>query len=248
MALPPDKLLAFIEEQEDYGVARMPDQGLINLGPLLISHGTPEQRAYWLPRIISGEHVWCQGYSEPNAGSDLASLRTEAVADGDDFIVNGQKIWTTLAHNATHIYLLVRTDKTGEEAGGHQLPARRSDVAGRHGAPDPQHRRRRGVLRGLLRRRARAARQPGGTARTRAGTSPRPCSASSASSSAARRHRSTHSASCVPWPTRAACSTTPPSRRATRGCSSTWPTCVRSTAASRTWSSAARRCRPACRC
>ena len=118
MALPPDKLLAFIEEQEDYGVARMPDQGLINLGPVLIAYGTPEQRDRWLPQIIAGEHVWCQGYSEPNAGSDLASLRTEAVAHGSDFIVNGQKIWTTLAQDATHIFLLVRTDKTVKKQEG----------------------------------------------------------------------------------------------------------------------------------
>ncbi|MCX8494919.1 MAG: acyl-CoA dehydrogenase [Akkermansiaceae bacterium] len=118
MALPPDRMLAFIEEFEDFGAARMPDQGLINLGPVLIQHGTPEQQLHWLPKIISGEHIWCQGYSEPNAGSDLASLRTEAVPDGDDFIVNGQKIWTTLAQDATHIFLLVRTDKTVKKQAG----------------------------------------------------------------------------------------------------------------------------------
>ena len=118
MALPPHMMLAFIEEFEDFGAARMPDQGLINLGPVLIQHGTPEQQRYWLPKIISGEHVWCQGYSEPNAGSDLASLRTEAVPDGNDFVVNGQKIWTTLAQDATHIFLLVRTDKTVRKQAG----------------------------------------------------------------------------------------------------------------------------------
>ena len=118
MELAPDKLLAFMEEQEDYGVARMPDQGLINLGPVLINYGTPEQQANWLPKIMAGEHVWCQGYSEPNAGSDLASLRTEAIAEGDDFIVNGQKIWTTLAQDATHIFMLVRTDKTVKKQEG----------------------------------------------------------------------------------------------------------------------------------
>ncbi len=118
MALPPGKLLAFSEEQEDHGIARMPDQGLINLGPVLIGHGTPEQCATLLPKIIAGEHVWCQGYSEPNAGSDLASLRTEAIPDGDDFVVNGQKIWTTLAQDATHIFLLVRTDKTVKKQEG----------------------------------------------------------------------------------------------------------------------------------
>ncbi|MNX65302.1 Acyl-CoA dehydrogenase [compost metagenome] len=118
MALPPAKLLVFFEEMEGWGVARLPDQGIINLGPVLIQHGTPEQKARYLPRILSGDDIWCQGYSEPNAGSDLASLRTEAVRDGGDFIVNGQKIWTTLAHDATHIFALVRTDKTVKPQAG----------------------------------------------------------------------------------------------------------------------------------
>ncbi len=118
MALPPDRLLAFIEEFEDHGAARLPDQGIINLGPVLIRHGTPEQQRRWLPKIVSGEHVWCQGYSEPDAGSDLASLRTEAVVDGDDFVVNGQKIWTTLAQDATHIFVLVRTDRSAKKQQG----------------------------------------------------------------------------------------------------------------------------------
>ena len=118
MALPPDKLMAFVEEQEDHGIARMPDQGLINLGPVLIQYGTPAQCEELLPKIMAGEHVWCQGYSEPNAGSDLASLRTEAVPDGDQFVVNGQKIWTTLAQDASHIFLLVRTDKTVKKQEG----------------------------------------------------------------------------------------------------------------------------------
>ncbi|WP_459616701.1 acyl-CoA dehydrogenase [Bordetella sp. 2513F-2] len=118
MALSPAKLLVYFEEMEGWGAARLPDQGIINLGPVLIQHGTPEQKAYYLPRILSGEHIWCQGYSEPNAGSDLASLRTEAVRDGDHFIVNGQKIWTTLAQDATHIFALVRTDKTVKKQAG----------------------------------------------------------------------------------------------------------------------------------
>ena len=118
MGLPGDKLLAYIEEMEDWGVARLPDQGLINLGPVLIRFGTPAQQQEYLPRIISGEHIWCQGYSEPNAGSDLASLRTEAILDGDSFVVNGQKIWTTLAQDATHVFALVRTDKAGKKQEG----------------------------------------------------------------------------------------------------------------------------------
>lgn len=118
MGLSPEKLIAFIEEQERHGVARAPDQGITMVGPLLIQHGNDAQRAHYLPKILSCEHIWCQGYSEPNSGSDLASLRTSAVVDGDDFVVNGQKIWTTLAQDATHIYLLVRTDPDAKKQQG----------------------------------------------------------------------------------------------------------------------------------
>jgi alkylation response protein AidB-like acyl-CoA dehydrogenase len=118
MGLPPGKLLAFIEELEHHGVARTPDQGIINLGPVLIRFGTPEQQAEYLPKILSGEHVWCQGYSEPNAGSDLASVRMEALLEGEEFVVTGQKIWTTLAQDASHIFMLVRTDKAAKKQEG----------------------------------------------------------------------------------------------------------------------------------
>ena len=118
MGLSPARHLAFIEEQEHHGVARAPDQGIVMVGPLLIRHGSPEQQQRFLPRILSGEHIWCQGYSEPNAGYDLASVRTEAVADGEEFIVNGQKTWTTLAQDATHIFTLVRTDPHARQQAG----------------------------------------------------------------------------------------------------------------------------------
>ena len=118
MGLPGDKLLAFIEEMEDYGVCRLPDQGIINLGPVLIRFGTTQQQAQYLPKILCGEHIWCQGYSEPNAGSDLASLRTEAVLDGQEFVVNGQKIWTTLAQDASHMFALVRTSRDAKKQAG----------------------------------------------------------------------------------------------------------------------------------
>jgi alkylation response protein AidB-like acyl-CoA dehydrogenase len=118
MGLNAEKLLAFIEEQEKYGVARVPDAGLTMAGPILIRFGNREQQEYYLPKILTGEHIWSQGYSEPNAGSDLASLRTEAVLDGDSFIVNGQKIWTTLAQDSTHIFMLVRTDKEAKKQAG----------------------------------------------------------------------------------------------------------------------------------
>ena len=111
MGLSPEKLLIFIEERERLGVVRTPDQGIIMVGPLLMKHGSPEQQAYYLPKALSGEHIWCQGYSEPNAGSDLASLRTSAVRDGDEFVINGQKIWTTMAQEANQMFCLVRTDQ-----------------------------------------------------------------------------------------------------------------------------------------
>lgn len=118
MGLNSEKLLILIEEQENWGVARTPDMGITMVGPLLIKHGSTEQKRKYLPKILSGEHIWCQGYSEPNSGSDLASLRTEAVFSGDHFIVNGQKTWTTLAQDATHMFMLVRTDRSGKKQSG----------------------------------------------------------------------------------------------------------------------------------
>ncbi len=92
--------------------------GLSMVGPAIMGHGSDEQKAFYLPRILSGEDVWCQGYSEPGAGSDLASLQTRAIADGDDYIINGSKIWTTNAHNANRIFCLVRTSTEGKPQTG----------------------------------------------------------------------------------------------------------------------------------
>lgn len=110
MALSAEKQLIMIEEFERHGCARLNDHGPTMLGPLLIRYGTEAQKREYLPKILSGEHIWCQGYSEPGAGSDLAALRTRAVREGDEWVINGQKIWTTMASDANWIFLLARTD------------------------------------------------------------------------------------------------------------------------------------------
>ena len=92
--------------------------GLLMCGPCLIGYGTQEQKDYYLPRILSGEDFWCQGYSEPGAGSDLASLKTFAESDGDDYVLNGTKIWTTYAQHANRMFGLVRTRKDGKPQQG----------------------------------------------------------------------------------------------------------------------------------
>ncbi|MEN9314942.1 MAG: hypothetical protein RIS35_1335 [Pseudomonadota bacterium] len=92
--------------------------GLKMVGPVIIGFGTPEQKAFYLPRILSGEDYWCQGYSEPGSGSDLASLKTRATRDGDHYVINGTKIWTTHAHHANRMFALVRTADTGKKQEG----------------------------------------------------------------------------------------------------------------------------------
>jgi len=115
----PTEQLIFLEET---AAARAPYVGanfvgLLHAGPTLIMAGTEAQRAAHLPRILRGDEVWCQGFSEPDAGSDLASLRTRAVRDGDDYVVNGRKLWTSMAQVADYCELLVRTD---QEAAPHR--------------------------------------------------------------------------------------------------------------------------------
>ncbi|MEX0799869.1 MAG: acyl-CoA dehydrogenase family protein [Dehalococcoidia bacterium] len=84
--------------------------GVAVIGPTIIHYGSEEQKQEHIPRILSGENMWCQGFSEPGSGSDLASLQTRAVRDGDDYVINGQKIWTTVAHISQYMLLLARTD------------------------------------------------------------------------------------------------------------------------------------------
>ena len=86
--------------------------GIKLLGNTMTVLGTEEQKQYFLPRVLSGEHVWCQGYSEPEAGSDLAGMRTRAVLEGDEWVINGQKTWTSQGHKANWIFVIARTDQT----------------------------------------------------------------------------------------------------------------------------------------
>jgi alkylation response protein AidB-like acyl-CoA dehydrogenase len=101
----------FATECANAGAPGLSPMGIGMCGPVLIGHGTPAQKAHYLPRMLSGEHFWCQGYSEPGSGSDLASLQMSAASDGDDFVCNGHKLWTTHANVANWIFCLVRTSK-----------------------------------------------------------------------------------------------------------------------------------------
>ena len=141
MGLSPAKQIIYIEERERVGVMRDPDMGIVMFGPMLMRWGTEEQKQKYLPRIVANEDIWCQGYSEPNAGSDLASLQTTAVLDGDHWVINGSKIWTSSgALGRPHVP--ARAHRQGrEEAGGHHLLRARHEDAGPDGAADHEHRR-----------------------------------------------------------------------------------------------------------
>jgi alkylation response protein AidB-like acyl-CoA dehydrogenase len=107
------------EEFARTGLPRaMSNQGISMLVPTLLELGTPEQKAAYIRPTLYGEMIWCQGYSEPGAGSDLAALRTAAVSDGDDYVINGSKIWTSTAKQADMIFCLVRTDPTAKKHEG----------------------------------------------------------------------------------------------------------------------------------
>ena len=118
---------------EELGYHRAPDPGGIGIrfiGPALIVLGTEEQKQRYLPGIIRGDDVWCQGFSEPGSGSDLASLQTRAIADGDDFIVSGSKIWTSHAHRSNYCYLATRTNPDAPKHRGITLMAMDMDSPG----------------------------------------------------------------------------------------------------------------------
>jgi acyl-CoA dehydrogenase len=108
----------FAAECARAGAPGLAPMGLRMVGPCIMRYGTPEQKAHYLPRILSGDDYWCQGYSEPGSGSDLASLQLRATSDGDDYVLNGSKIWTTHAHWANRMFCLVRTRFEGKHQAG----------------------------------------------------------------------------------------------------------------------------------
>ena len=112
------KQYVFHDELAANYAPRLPWFGWDMLGPLLIEYGTEWQKERFLPGMVSGEEWWCQGFSEPNAGSDLAALKCKAVLSGDHYVLNGSKIWTTDAHKADWMFALVRTDSTGRKQEG----------------------------------------------------------------------------------------------------------------------------------
>lgn len=114
----PTQKYLFSKECYHAGAPMLIPLGLLMLAPVIMAFGSDTQKSELLPKILSGEHYWCQGYSEPGSGSDLASLKLKAESDGEDYVLNGSKIWTTHAHLADHIFCLVRTDNSGKPQQG----------------------------------------------------------------------------------------------------------------------------------
>lgn len=108
----------FAAECARAGAPNLAPMGLKMVAPVIMHYGSAEQRAHYLPRILSGQDYWCQGFSEPGAGSDLAALQLRATSDGDDYVLNGSKIWTTHAHFANRMFALVRTSSEGKPQAG----------------------------------------------------------------------------------------------------------------------------------
>ncbi len=114
----PMKQYIYLEEMQKFPAPSPLAFGVNMVGPVIYTFGSQDQKDYYLPRILNLDDWWCQGFSEPGSGSDLASLKTTAVRDGDHYVVNGQKTWTTLAQHADWIFCLVRTDKTAKKQEG----------------------------------------------------------------------------------------------------------------------------------
>ena len=140
-----------------------PHIGVIGLGmagPTIMAHGTEEQKARYLAPILAAEEIWCQGFSEPDAGSDLAAVRTRAERRGDVYVVNGQKVWSSFAHIADFCILVTQSDPDAPRYQEPHVPDRRHARARRRGAAAAPDHRRGGVQRDLLHRRRGAGREP----------------------------------------------------------------------------------------
>ena len=164
----PDLLATVIMDEEfnRAGVARgLGAQGPSMLVPTLLEHGTEEQKQKWIGPTMRGEVMWCQGYSEPGSGSDLASLTTSATVDGDDFLVNGQKIWTSTADRSEMMFVLVRTEPDAAKHAGISYLLTPTDVAGMEIQPMRTMSGR--LVEGVLHRRSHPRGQRGGPARRR---------------------------------------------------------------------------------
>ena len=214
--LTPMEQFIFKQEMAMASAPAVGGQGVSQLGPTLIIHGTDEQKAEHLPRILSGEVNWQQGYSEPGSGSDLASLQTRAVRDGDDYVVNGQKIWTSGAQYADWLYVLVRTDADAPKHRGISFVMIDMQDARPLAPPADRHERSLPLQRDVLRGRAHPRRATASARRTAAGTSARPCSTSSGRTSPAPSRAASRSRS---WST----SSTATTARSSRG----WPSPTR---------------------
>jgi alkylation response protein AidB-like acyl-CoA dehydrogenase len=125
----------FAEECNRYGVPPILPQNVQMVGPAVLGFGSEEQKAKYLPGMLSGDDFWCQGYSEPGAGSDLASLKCRADSDGDDYILNGSKTWTTYGHHANKMFALVRTSSEGKPQQGISFLLLDMDLPGIHVRP-----------------------------------------------------------------------------------------------------------------
>ena len=200
----PIQQMIFLEENLLAPAPELSGFNITMIGPVLIQFGTEAQKKKFLPRAANLDDWWCQGFSEPGAGSDLASLKTSAKRDGDHYVINGSKIWTSTAHMADWVFLLVRTNpQRAQAAGGHLVHPGRHEDAGHHGAADHLDRRRASPQRDVLSTMCACRWRTSSTRRTRAGTSRNSCSATSASAS--RASANPRSGCASPWSTRATC-------------------------------------------